>query len=64
MIDTAVKSKTGQNGPNSNFSSGRNTPTILKQSENPIRAVVSVAEDGSTTVGNYKLGKFQYGVIN
>ena len=62
MIDTAAKSKTGQNGTNSNFSSGRNTPTILKQSENPIRAVVSVAEDGSTTVGNYKLGKFQYGV--
>ena len=43
---------------NSNFSSGRNTPTILNKAENPNRAVVTTAEDGSTTVGNYKLGKF------
>ena len=43
---------------NSNFSSGRNTPTILNKAENPNRAVVTVADDGSTTVGNYKLGKF------
>ena len=36
----------------------RNTPTILGQQENPNKSELVVADDGTTTVGNYKLGKF------
>ena len=42
---------------NTVINTDRNTPTILGQHENPNKAELVVAEDGTTTVGNYKLGK-------
>ena len=38
--------------------SDRNTPTILGAQENPHKVELTVGEDGVTTVGNYKLGKY------
>ena len=42
---------------NTVVTSDRNTPTILGKSENPNKVELKVEEDGSTSVGNYKLGK-------
>ena len=40
------------------ITSDLNTPTILGSQENPHKVELIVAEDGTQTVGNYKLGKF------
>ena len=53
-INTSMAGNTGA-GP-----LDRNTPTIQGQSENPNKVEMTVAEDGTTTVGNYKLGKFSF----
>ena len=63
MIDPKPRTKvnsinTSMGGNTHVVNTDRNTPTILGQQENPNKSELIVADDGTTTVGNYKLGKF------